>query len=288
MTPAVERLVLATDGSDNAVRAADHAIFLAAAFGAELHAVSAAGAPDRTIARLADSIRAKSAVEAEEAVATVTRKALATDVPTKTEVVDGPPARVVVDAGRDADLLVVGRHGHTGLGRFLVGSVTERVLEDPPAPTLVVPADADATPDYETVALLVDDSAVGRAATTMAIAVARATRATLEPIAVVDNRFTDAPGLRRALEDEARQLLKEVAVEAARSAVESTATVRTGVPAAEFLDHADQTGADLLVVGTDAARSLDRHLATSVARRVVRQGTAPVLVVPKRVVTDGN
>ena len=280
MTPAVERLVLATDGSDNAVRAADHAIFLASVFGAELHAISAAGVPEGAFARLTESVRAKSAVEAEEAVATVTRKALATDVPTKTAVIDGPPVTVVTEAGNDADMLVVGRHGHTGIGRFLVGSVTERVLETPPAPTLVVPAEADAHPDYETVVLLVDDSPVGRAATTMAIAVARTTRATLEPLAVVDDRFTDAPGLRRALEDEARQLLTDVAVEAAHAAVESTATVRTGVPAAELLAFADETGADLLVVGTDASRSLDRHVATSVARRIVRRTTVPVLVVP--------
>ncbi|KAB1198824.1 MULTISPECIES: universal stress protein [Haloferax] len=286
MTPAVERLVLATDGSENAVRAADHALYLAGVFGAELHAVSAVGAPERTLARLADSVRAKSAVEAEEAVATVTRKALATDVPTKTTVVDGPPARVVTEAGSDADLLVVGRHGHTGLGRFLVGSVTERVLDDPPAPTLVVPAEADATPNYETIALLVDDSPVGRTAATTAVAVARATGAKLDPLAVVDDRFTDAPGLRRVLEEEARRLLKDVAVEAARAAVESTATVRTGVPAAELLDYADETRADLVVVGTDASRSLDRHVATGVARRIVRRTTVPVLVVPTKLATE--
>jgi nucleotide-binding universal stress UspA family protein len=281
MTPAVERLVLATDGSENAVRAADHALFLADAFGAELHVVSAAGAPERTLARLADSVRARSAVEAEEAVATVTRKALATDVPTTTAVVDGPPARVVTDAGRTADILVIGRHGRTGLGRFLVGSVTEHVLEDPPAPTLVVPADGVATPSYETIALLVDESPVGRIAAETAIDVARVTGAKLEPLAVVDNRFTDAPGLRRALEEEARRVVKDVAVEAAREAVESTAAVRTGVPAAVLLDYADETDADLVVVATDASRSLDRHLATSVARRLVRQATVPVLVVPK-------
>ncbi|KAB1193925.1 universal stress protein [Haloferax sp. MBLA0076] len=285
MTPTVERLVLATDGSDNAVRAADHALYLADAFDAGLHVVSAAGAPDGTLSRVADSVRARTAVEAEEAVAAVTRKALVTDVPTTTAVVDGSPARVVVEAGRDADVLVVGRHGRTGLGRFLVGSVTERVLDDPPTVTLVVPAEADATPSYETIALLVDDSPVGRAAATRAIDVASATGAKLDPLAIVDNRFSDAPGLRRALEDEARGLVKDIAVEAARAAVESAATVRTGVPAAELLDFVDEVGADLVVVPTDASRSLDRHTATSVARRVVRRAPVPVLVVPKGSVT---
>ncbi|WP_416841072.1 universal stress protein [Haloferax sp. DFSO52] len=280
MTPTVERLVLATDGSDNAVRAADHAIFLAAAFGAELHTISAAGVPHRGLARVADSLRVRTAVEAEEAVAAVTRKALTTDVPTTTAVIDGPPARVVTEAGTDADVLVLGRHGRTGLGRFLVGSITESVVDDPPTATLVVPAEADAIPSYETIVLLVDDSPAGGAAATTAIAVARATGAKLEPLAVVDDRFTDAPGLRRILKDEARQLLRDVAVEAAREAVESTATIRTGVPAAELLDYADEVGADLVVVGTDASRHLDRHVASSVARRLVRRATVPVLVVP--------
>ncbi|KAB1189242.1 universal stress protein [Haloferax sp. MBLA0077] len=274
-------MVLATDGSDNAVRAADHALYLADAFDANLHVVSAAGVPEGTLARLADSVRASTAVEAEEAVGAVTRKALVTGTPTTTAVIDGPPARVVVEAGRDADLLVVGRHGHTGVGRFLVGSVTERVLDDPPTATLVVPAEADTEPAYETIALLADDSPAGRTAATTAITIARATGAKLDPLAVVDNRFSDAPGLRRALEGEARGLIKEIAVEAARGVVESTGTVRTGVPAAELLDYIDEVGADLVVVGSDASRSLDRHVATSVARRVVRRASVPVLVVSK-------
>lgn len=296
MTPAVERLVLATDGSDNAARAADHAIYLASAFGGTLHAVSAAGT-ERTLARLADSGRVRRAVEAEEAVAAVTRKALVTDVPTTTAVIVGPPARVVVEAGAEADVLVVGRHGHTGPGRFLVGSVAERVVDDSPVPTLVVPADADATPTYETIALLADDSPAGHAAAATAIAVAAATRARLEPLAVVDERVTDAPAVRRALEAESRQLLTDVAADAARAAVESVGTVRTGVPSAELLDYADDVGADLVVVPghrltdrrgadddveTDASRPLTGHPSASVARRVARRATVPVLVVPAR------
>ena len=41
-----------------------------------------------------------------------------------------------------ADLLVVGTHGRTGLGRLLLGSVAEACVNRAPCPVLTVPASA--------------------------------------------------------------------------------------------------------------------------------------------------
>ncbi len=50
------------------------------------------------------------------------------------------PAQALVDASRQAGLLVVGSHGRTGLKRLLLGSVSGKVLHTALCPVVVVPA----------------------------------------------------------------------------------------------------------------------------------------------------
>jgi universal stress protein A len=53
---------------------------------------------------------------------------------------DGVPAGEIVEAAaaERADMIVIGTHGRTGLGRFLLGSVAERVVRTAPCPVLTV------------------------------------------------------------------------------------------------------------------------------------------------------
>jgi nucleotide-binding universal stress UspA family protein len=55
----------------------------------------------------------------------------------------GPPSRSILDYVKNhtIDLVVLATHGRSGLDRFLVGSVAERVLRRAPTPVLVVAAD---------------------------------------------------------------------------------------------------------------------------------------------------
>lgn len=63
-----------------------------------------------------------------------------TDVPVDTIVESGDPASVIVQAARDtgADLIVMGTHGRTGLGRLLLGSVAELVVRRATCPVLTI------------------------------------------------------------------------------------------------------------------------------------------------------
>ena len=53
---------------------------------------------------------------------------------------DGSPAPAIVATAREwqADLLVIGTHGRSGLGRLALGSVAEGVLREAPCPVLTV------------------------------------------------------------------------------------------------------------------------------------------------------
>lgn len=58
------------------------------------------------------------------------------------EVVEGYPATAIEEAvtRKNADLVVIGTHGHTGLKHLLLGSVAERVVQKAPCPVLTVKA----------------------------------------------------------------------------------------------------------------------------------------------------
>jgi nucleotide-binding universal stress UspA family protein len=58
------------------------------------------------------------------------------------QLVDGEPAEHILKVAEssNADLLVLGTHGSTGLTRLLMGSVAEHVLRKAPCPVLTVRA----------------------------------------------------------------------------------------------------------------------------------------------------
>ena len=60
-------------------------------------------------------------------------------------VLSGRPHRAIVDyaAEYDVDLIVMGTHGRTGLDRYLLGSVTERVVRLSDVPVLAVGEEAE-------------------------------------------------------------------------------------------------------------------------------------------------
>jgi nucleotide-binding universal stress UspA family protein len=59
---------------------------------------------------------------------------------------EGDPAEEIVELARDSlcDLIVMGTHGRTGLGRLLMGSVAERVMRRAPCPVLTIKAPSGA------------------------------------------------------------------------------------------------------------------------------------------------
>jgi nucleotide-binding universal stress UspA family protein len=57
----------------------------------------------------------------------------------------GSTAEGIIDCSKEfgADLIVIGTHSRTGLDRFLMGSVAEKVIRDSMIPVLVVPMKTD-------------------------------------------------------------------------------------------------------------------------------------------------
>ena len=127
------RVLLATDGSRHGERAAEAAGQVAEIFGLPVTVLS-------VLRPAFDQVRRAEALLEVDRV----RKALAHEgIDTNSAVIEGAePADIIINYAREhgADLIVMGSHGRTGLGRLLMGSVTERVVGQAGCPVLVVKA----------------------------------------------------------------------------------------------------------------------------------------------------
>jgi nucleotide-binding universal stress UspA family protein len=94
----------------------------------------------------ADAVKAQITAihEAEEYLAAVVRRLVDKGIGrVETHVWYGPAAAAIVEgaASQQADLIVMCTHGRSGLGRLVLGSVTESVLRGTTVPILIVRAD---------------------------------------------------------------------------------------------------------------------------------------------------
>jgi nucleotide-binding universal stress UspA family protein len=119
-------ILFPTDGSEGAEAALPHAIDLADSHGATLDVLYVEDTDDR---------------EAEELLATIREEAEAAGLEVNTVTLEGHPHEVIVEYVRDrgVDAVVMATHGRRGLERYVLGSVTEKVLRTVDAPVMVVP-----------------------------------------------------------------------------------------------------------------------------------------------------
>lgn len=134
------RILVPTDGGDGTDAALEHALDLAETYGAELHAVYVVDVASVPAEVSAAQILGALQQAAETALSDLADAAERAGVETTTAVVEGSPARGITDYAADeqVDLIVMATHGRRGLDRYLLGSVTERVVRTSPVPVLTV------------------------------------------------------------------------------------------------------------------------------------------------------
>jgi nucleotide-binding universal stress UspA family protein len=124
-----KNVLIATDGSKYSDAAASEALGIAKRLGSSLIVISVASS-DAEIASAKDNVNKVSEAAEKEGVKI-------TSVVTK-----GKPYESIIEIAKqkNADVVIVGSHGRTGLARLLMGSVTERVIGYAEAAVLVVKA----------------------------------------------------------------------------------------------------------------------------------------------------
>jgi len=298
-------IVFPTDFSSYAENALQYAVALAKQYDGTVHcchvvdrsAVEGGGAASLYGMQAADggyveSVEKHAQEEVDKVAAVVHAKGAGADACTLV----GEPAADVVKYAADlrADLLVMASHGPSGFDRFLFGSTCAKVLRHSTVPVLTVKHEEHqfVDPNDETVTLKkvvcpIDLTGFSSQVLPFAVEICRQFNATLVLVHVVDQwlDYTDFVTesqleIQQRRTEHAEEQLKKMADEMQPLTVETR--VLTGVPHRELTSLAQHEDADLIVLTTHGRTGFVHAVLGSVAEKVLRAATCPVLTVPPK------
>jgi len=134
-----KNILIATDGSAYSEAAARKAIEIAAYYRSELKALSVVDVTVEFMLR-ANEVYQSLVGKAKKFTNGIIEKASSANVKAESIVKDGEVYKVIIDAAEEyqADMIVMGSHGWSGIKRLLMGSTAERVLGHASFPVLIV------------------------------------------------------------------------------------------------------------------------------------------------------
>jgi nucleotide-binding universal stress UspA family protein len=195
-------------------------------------------------------------------------------------------------AAEHSDLIVMGTHGHGGFDRWMLGSVTEKILRKACCPVLTVPPPVG-EPIGDAVAMLkrilcpIDFSDSSLKALEYTLSLAKEADAELLLMHVIEG-LTDLkhwqpptnPSILEYLrlsEQNALARLREVVPKDASTWCTPKEILTTGKPYEEILRVAREQDVHLIVMGVHGRNSIDLMFFGSTTNHVVRAATCPVL-----------
>ncbi|MFN3324561.1 MAG: universal stress protein [Bryobacteraceae bacterium] len=287
----VKKILFPVDFSDQAQGAARYAEALTKKFSAELvlfHVVEPlnffGGAPEFGGPALTDAYASRKAY-AHEKLSQFLAEELAGDN-VKRILVEGDPAREIVNYAHanDVDLILMPSHGLGTFRRFIIGSVTAKVLHDAECPVWTSVHIEDAPParelNFRRIVCAIDLGPQAPCAIQWAGEFAAAHDANLTlvhatpAVAARPSKYLDGE-LSTALAHMAREEMEKLRDQAN---VKAAVYVEAGDPSAVVRKVAEETEADLVVIGRGAVASgLGRLRAHSYA--MIRQSPCPVVSV---------
>jgi len=226
------------------------------------------------------------------------------------EVRMGFPRKVISECAKElqADLIMVGSHGHSAIGRFLLGSVAQAVLRIASCPVEIVrfPAGGAAPSSHPMKVLLATDGSECSLAAANSVAarpwpggtifkvvsvedlivfetpIAASPPASIYPSTLLEELLADARA--RAIDaiDDTRRVLKQAGLK-----LQDRQPIPLDDPRNVILALAQTWPADLIVLGSHGRRGWDRFLMGSVAESVAVHAHCSVEVIhPKAALKD--
>jgi nucleotide-binding universal stress UspA family protein len=229
--------------------------------------------------------------DAENYLADVLARYVEAPCPVRALTVSGDEAGAIVDSAEneDVDLIVMTTHGYSGLTRWVLGSVTERVLRQAPCPVLAV---RDDMPLHDVI-ITVDGSLHAESAVAPGLELTDLLDGHATFIYVDDGKHEsqlDHAGMER-VERGLGHTLQASAFAHGESYVENLqrihrngpvvvdAAIQTGKSADEILRYAEAHNVDVIVMATHGRSGLRRWVYGSVTEKVLRGAQCALMVV---------
>jgi len=266
----VAKVLLATDGSVYSNGAVGEAINFAKKCSSKLYVMSVLAAnpeyetigsnffekEEKKTRKLLESLKARAAQEGVACETDVFR--------------DDDPAVAIIEEAvwKKVDLIIIGRHGRTGLTKLLMGTVAAKVVGHAPCKVMVVPKAASI--EYRNILVATDGSVHGNAAVTEAIAIAKR----------CGSRLIALSAMRDESEREEAKNHSSKAVETAKKeGVAAEAVTPIGRSFDVIVETASGRGVDLIVMGTYGKTGVKKLFMGSSTEKVIGNAGCGVLVV---------
>jgi nucleotide-binding universal stress UspA family protein len=220
------------------------------------------------------------------------------NVPTKTVVRYGPAAHTLYTYALEsaASLVVMSTHGYGQLSRIWMGSVADKLIRLLPAPILLArPAEAAIdlladthAPALQHVLIPLDGSALAEEIVRPAVALGRLTEArytliqALDPLVMQHTKPPYSVGLDRSMLPELREralaYLEQIADRLRAQSLQVQTSLVVAQPHTAILDYTHDHAVDLIAMATHGHGGVARMLLGSVADKVVRGASVPLLL----------
>lgn len=208
-----------------------------------------------------------------------------------TELRTGIPSQVILEAAEDteADLVVMGTRGLSGLSHLLLGSTAERVVQKATCPVLTVHPEDRETPDpLRSILVPTDFSDDAERAINTArrllhgVPQARLVLVHAYALPIEYTAYGPIPTSVNYLENtgaKAQAQLEELAERLEEDSLNVEALAVEGYPPQVILDTARTRNVDLIAMGTHGRTGIAHLLLGSTAERVVQKASCPVITV---------
>jgi nucleotide-binding universal stress UspA family protein len=209
----------------------------------------------------------------------------------------GDPASEIVDYAQkeDVSLIVMSTHGHSGIMRWALGSVADRVLRGTEKPLVLVRA-KQVNPDtitsctFDKILVTLDGSMESEAVIPYIEGLAYGVEATVVLLHVIEPsyRFHAAGGFRyegysqkkkKSMKAFYDNYLDGIAASLTHKEIDVTYEVRFGEVAEVIVNYADETNIDFIAMSTHGSSGIKRWALGSTADKVLQTGKTSLFLI---------
>lgn len=281
----IQDILIPYDFSDTAALALEHAIFMAKLCKAKISLLHVIETYSFTSA--ISNAFSKSQSEFESKIEETTKeklKGIADDIHKKSAIkVDyvaevGSIYKQIIKVANDinANMIIMGTHGASGVSEFLLGSNAYKVVSGSPCPVITVQSHAKKI-GFKDIVLPIDDSAVSRQKVTYAIELGKIYGSTVH---IAGLRTSKSADFTRKFEIKVRQV-EDYLVE---HNVSCTRKMFDGDDISKMaLNYANETNADLIIIMTEQEANAGFLGIGSAAQTLVNHSKVPVMSIRPRI-----